>query len=79
MKRFQKEFNSDLSSDFPINTVCLKDIEYGTAWVTEKNNENRETLADRDIITIMIVRPHWILKKDIGQIVVKPQTFSDVG
>lgn len=27
-----------------------------------ENNEKSEKLADRDVITIMIVRLHWILK-----------------
>lgn len=44
-----------------------------------KHNENREKLADGDILTIMMVRPHCIWKKDIGRIAVKLKTFGDVG
>lgn len=41
-----------------------------------RNNENRAKLSDRDILTIMMVRP---LKKMIGRIVVKHRTYADMG
>lgn len=41
-----------------------------------RNTMKTEKLADSDILTLMMVRPHCILKKKI--LVVKPKTFSDV-
>lgn len=57
---FRKEFTSDLLTDFPIK------IKYGTVWVIEKDNENREKLANTNSL-LAVTRLHcisWFSKKE---------------